>query len=362
MSSFWESKYLSSEKSVQFLQQTHAEILKGLHDEIDNLQKQCSDYALKLSMRASTEIEKEELDQKFKSFNAEYMKKDALISDQQNLIYERNKNIKNLTDRVKSLEKKLEIESNPKDVAIKQLKKELEIKSAQIANLTYQLHNANKSNKSNNISDKETLNNNINNMNLNESLISPNYRKKKSTNRQISQRFDENVNNIDYVDNMSVLNHPSKTSINLNNGMHERRMSAESLIDGEDNLLFKGTANSLKSYANQRLTASMSSTNSAVSDRSENAHINELKNKLLPPVAVVKRSLDPNVPDPKPFLQSMSSTLHSRSKNKEILQRRALIALPQIKPYDTSMLSQLAVESPLKSINHHGQSEYNNKS
>jgi len=177
MSSFWESKYLSSEKSVIFLQQTHAEILKGLHDEINNLQKQCSgsakkhnstllffflslhnlliiscqDYALRLSMRASTEIEREEFDRKFKSFNIEYLKKDTLIKDQQTLITERNKNIKNLTEQIKLLEKRLESEANPKDQVIKQLRKELELKNAQIAHLTYQLHNAHKANKSVNV-------------------------------------------------------------------------------------------------------------------------------------------------------------------------------------------------------------------
>lgn len=40
--SFWETKYLNSEKSIEFLRQTHSEVLKGLHDEIDRLQKQCS--------------------------------------------------------------------------------------------------------------------------------------------------------------------------------------------------------------------------------------------------------------------------------------------------------------------------------
>ena len=42
MSSFWESKYLSAEKSIQFLQESHAETLKGLHEEIGKLQKQCA--------------------------------------------------------------------------------------------------------------------------------------------------------------------------------------------------------------------------------------------------------------------------------------------------------------------------------
>lgn len=94
MSSFWESKFLSSERSIHFLQLTHAEVLKGLHEEIESLQQQCANYALKLSMRAATDVEEKEYDQKFKSFNAEYKKKDLLITDQQNLINERNKNIK----------------------------------------------------------------------------------------------------------------------------------------------------------------------------------------------------------------------------------------------------------------------------
>jgi hypothetical protein len=42
MSSFWENKYLSAERSIQFLQETHAEVLAGLHNEIEALQKQCS--------------------------------------------------------------------------------------------------------------------------------------------------------------------------------------------------------------------------------------------------------------------------------------------------------------------------------
>lgn len=358
MSSFWESKYLSSEKSVQFLQQTHAEILKGLHDEIDNLQKTCSDYALKLSMRAATEVEKEEFDKKFRSFNVEYKKKDALIQDQQNLINERNKNIKSLTERIKSMEKRLEQEASPKDLTIKQLKKELELKSTQIANLSYQLHNANKSNKQHHATTdpKESLayiNTSINN----ESMKSPG-RSKKVSHRHKNR--DQQAQEEAVFENTSLLNHTSKTSIS---NIKERRMSAESLLidtDLNDNNL-KSHANSLKSFTqqNQRLTQSVSSTNSAVSDRSEAGQLNDLRNKLLPPVAVVKRSLDANVPDPKPFLQSMSSTLHSRSK-KELLQRRALIALPQIKPYETAMIQQLAVESPIKSLSHHGQHVENN--
>jgi hypothetical protein len=42
MSSFWETKYQSAEKSIQFLQEAHEQVLKGLYDQIESLQKQCS--------------------------------------------------------------------------------------------------------------------------------------------------------------------------------------------------------------------------------------------------------------------------------------------------------------------------------
>jgi hypothetical protein len=42
MSTFWEGKYLNAEKSIDFLKATHAEALRGLHDEIETLQKLCS--------------------------------------------------------------------------------------------------------------------------------------------------------------------------------------------------------------------------------------------------------------------------------------------------------------------------------
>lgn len=343
MSSFWESKFLSSERSIHFLQLTHAEVLKGLHEEIESLQQQCANYALKLSMRAATDVEEKEYDQKFKSFNAEYKKKDLLITDQQNLINERNKNIKNLTERIKTLEKKLDLDQSPKDLTIKQLKKELELKSAQIANLTYQLHNTNKS-KSHVIDPRDSINNTIS---ISDSVLSPG-RKKKSN--RITARHDDNKEDLVF-ENAAALNLHSKASIN---NLNERRMSTESismeaeLVDNPN--ISKGAGgNSLKSFTQQRLTSSLSSTHSISSDRSETAHLTDLKNKILPPV--VKRSLDPTVPDPKPFLQSTSSTLHTRSK-KDLVQRRTLITLPRIKSYE--MLQHLAVESPLKSVNHHG--------
>jgi hypothetical protein len=42
MTTFWETKYNNAEKSIQFIQETHGEVLRGLHEQIDNLQKQCA--------------------------------------------------------------------------------------------------------------------------------------------------------------------------------------------------------------------------------------------------------------------------------------------------------------------------------
>jgi hypothetical protein len=42
MTSFWESKYLSAEKSIEFLQIQHTQTLYSLHETIESLQKQCS--------------------------------------------------------------------------------------------------------------------------------------------------------------------------------------------------------------------------------------------------------------------------------------------------------------------------------
>ena len=42
MTSFWESKYLSAEKSIEFLQVQHTHTLQSLHETIESLQKQCA--------------------------------------------------------------------------------------------------------------------------------------------------------------------------------------------------------------------------------------------------------------------------------------------------------------------------------
>ena len=283
---------------------------------------------------------KEEFDKKYKSFNAEYKKKDALLIDQQKLIDERNKNIKQLSERIKMLERRLELESNPKDLTIKQLKKELDSKANQIATLTYQLHNANKSKTHNSlVESKESLTyvSSLTEQPNTARNNSPN-RKKKSHRMKSEEKDDSNLD--------LRLNQTSKSTLN---SCSERRMSSDSAklnfelsYVNESSGLGKGApVMSLKSFAAQDELNS-SNISSVLSERSD---VYESK-KVLPPV--IKRHAEANPPpDPKPFLQSAASTLHSRSK-KELLQRRTLIALPQIKSFE--VINQLAVESPHKTI------------
>ena len=91
------------------------------------------------------------------------------------------------------------------------------------------------------------------------------------------------------------------------------------------------------------------------SSRSGSARSERSAMSALPPPTINKADTVPP-PDPKPFLQSSASTLYTRSKKDAIVQRRTLISLPPIKPYE---IGQLAVECPIKS-NMPSASEKNN--
>lgn len=98
-------------------------------------------YTIKLMYLKKIKID--EFDQKFKSYNVEYKKKDALIVEQKKLIDERNKNIKSLQERIRTLERKLETELETRDQLIKKLTLQVDTQSNQIASLTFQLHHNN---------------------------------------------------------------------------------------------------------------------------------------------------------------------------------------------------------------------------
>lgn len=283
----------------------------------------------------------EEFDQKFKSFNTEYKRKDALIQEQKKLIDERNKNLKSLQERVRQLEQKLEDETTSKEHQIKQLKKQLELQSDQIAQLTYQLHHMNKT---------KSLEQDSKQQALFLSLNQPVSAKKKSNKNELADR------SIEFDSSAAAGLQSSLVKLTPKN----RRNSAQSIkSDLSDEQAVGATSLDPSIYQLKRSNSSNSNnpTNSVLilSDRSSTPPTH----KVLPPV--IKRSSE-NVPppDPKPFLQSAASTLHSRTK-KDLIQRRTLISLPPIsKSFE---LNHLAVESPHKhSSNNSNKIEPNNSS
>ena len=296
----------------------------------------------------------EEFDQKFKSFNNEYKKKDALIQEQKKLIDERNKNLKSLQERVKQLEGKLESESHSKDGVIKQLKQQLEAQSDQIALLTYQLHQLNKikMNTAHSQSLELTTNPSVNDSSKNSSA------KKKSSIKPISESQPAVERQFETVDHSN-----SSFIYNKNPIAKTRRSSAHSAKSDyslmENHAAIGGSFGLIDPTASTLIRPVSSNSNPNGSNLLTDRSLTPPTHKVLPPV--IKRSSEnvpPNVPDPKPFLQSAASTLHSRTR-KELIQRRTLISLPPInKSFE---LSHLAVESPHKN-NNSNKIEHNNSS
>ncbi len=259
-----------------------------------------------------------------------------MIREQKKLIDERNKCIKSLEERIKTLEKRYENEAITSDNLIKQLKAQVDAQSSQIANLMFQIHQLTKSKLSTSIS-------NVDLSTLNISSNAEQQQLRHSANRTRKIRKDSFLTNDPSTTNQSARVNPNEQATNdlilAQNKITTARNQAFELNDlvSESQNTFMHESNK-NDEGFQQLQRSTSRSSSARSDRSQSAK------SVLPPPSVNKADLVPP-PDPKPFLlQSSASTLHSRSK-KELIQRRTLISLPPIKPYE---INQLAVECPIK--------------
>jgi hypothetical protein len=85
----------------------------------------------------------EEFEKKHKNFNNDLKRKDNIIQDQLHSLDEKSKTMKTLQERIRTLEKRLEVDSKFKDEIIKQLKQQVDQQGGQIAQLTFQLHSFN---------------------------------------------------------------------------------------------------------------------------------------------------------------------------------------------------------------------------
>lgn len=310
-------------------------------------------------------IETEELDKKYKSFNVEYKKKDALIREQKKLIDERNKFIKTLEERVKSLEKRCEMEVSSSEGQVKQLKMQVDSQAAQIANLTFQLHQLSKSR---NMSMASEL---VSNSNLDLSTNRSSKPKKKpdslsdlassfnASRNQTQQNLFQKISNKSTTSTHRRhrrLSAISVDSISKNEAVENDDLLSPSQNNTQQNLIALDItvleqpagflARSMSAISGDGGDPAMSRSNSVLSNRSISSP------RYLPPPAINKSDIIPP-PDPQPFLQAAPSKLHSRSSKdstKSTQQtRRTLISLPPIKqaPYE---INQLAVECPHKSL------------
>lgn len=128
------------ESSILFMQTEHAQTLKGLHEEIKNLQKKCSDLTFQLNMQGigddssgtqSAQIEelKKEIQDQIKE-RAEYCQE----------LQRKDKQIKHLETDVKRTKIKHQEELRKRSEWEDKLRADLESKSNQVAYLTTELH------------------------------------------------------------------------------------------------------------------------------------------------------------------------------------------------------------------------------
>jgi hypothetical protein len=239
------------------------------------------------------------------------------------------------------LEKKFELEISNKEKLIQQLGLETKEQSNLIAKLTHQIHNMKvKQAKQLIISNDQT----------------------DLTARSNSSLCDsqKGVNNSSKISILSIKNTASLQPSNKLNKIKKNNDSPSNFVSIDD------TATSSTSSLNDiQITHQRNRSNSVASSKSTSSRIEkntfssfsfsqDIEVKVLLPVVRKSHQMDSNhniIPDPTPFLQSVSSKLYSRnsSNSKESLNRHNLITLPPIK--HQIEVNKLAVESPHKTAN-----------
>ncbi|KAM6954712.1 coiled-coil domain-containing protein 92 [Aplochiton taeniatus] len=140
-----ENQLHSAQKNLLFLQQDHANTLRGLHAEIRRLQQHCTDLTYELTIRTSdpsdgSEARCRELHRKCEELEAQLKASEeenaALLRD----LEQKNAMISVLENTIKEREKKYLDELKTKSHKLAALSGELEQRASTIAYLTAQLH------------------------------------------------------------------------------------------------------------------------------------------------------------------------------------------------------------------------------
>uniref|UniRef100_A0A3Q3WGQ9 CCDC92/74 N-terminal domain-containing protein n=1 Tax=Mola mola TaxID=94237 RepID=A0A3Q3WGQ9_MOLML len=140
-----ENQLHSAQKNLQFLQQRHADTLKGLHAEIRRLQQQCTDLTYELTMRSSDpsdsgEARCRELQRRCEELEAQLKKKEEENTELLRDLEQKNAMISVLENTIKEREKKYLEELKMKSHKLAVLSGELEQRASTIAYLNSQLH------------------------------------------------------------------------------------------------------------------------------------------------------------------------------------------------------------------------------
>lgn len=140
-----ENQLDSAQKNLLFLQQDHANTLKGLHAEIRRLQQHCTDLTYELTMRSSDpgddgEARCRELHQRCEELEAQLKAKEQENTELLRDLEQKNAMISVLENTIREREKKYLDELKLKSHKLAVLSGELEQRASTIAYLTSQLH------------------------------------------------------------------------------------------------------------------------------------------------------------------------------------------------------------------------------
>ncbi|XP_072908122.1 coiled-coil domain-containing protein 92 [Hemitrygon akajei] len=137
----------SAQKNLLFLQQEHANTLKGLHSEIRKLQQHCSELAFELTMMSpppeqagNGDSRSEELKKKYEELETQLKAKEDENNELLKDLEKKNAVILVLENTMKEREKKYLEELKLKGHKLGMLSSELEQRASTIAYLTSQLH------------------------------------------------------------------------------------------------------------------------------------------------------------------------------------------------------------------------------
>ncbi|TRY98021.1 hypothetical protein DNTS_008743 [Danionella cerebrum] len=140
-----ENQLHSAQKNLLFLQQDHANTLKGLHAEIRRLQQHCTDLTYELTMRSSDpgddgEARCRELHQRCEELEIQLKAKEQENTELLRDLEQKNAMISVLENTIREREKKYLDELKLKSHKLAVLSGELEQRASTIAYLTSQLH------------------------------------------------------------------------------------------------------------------------------------------------------------------------------------------------------------------------------